>query len=423
MRPDQKLVYARTFPVHVGVDTGKKHHVMVARGPDGVAADPITVQVNRGSFERSLERLYAQFPEVTPDGFLIGLEFAGHHGFTYANFLRELGHEIVSVLPAHTKKAKELDDNSPNKSDQIDAALISRLTGEGRFVPFPFLSDDLARLKLLVMQRHRLTVEATRYKNRLQGMLDLGWPELLGAFSSIEKRTPLAILRRWPLPQDLAAASPRTVRRLIKKVSRGHVSADKTREIIEAARGSIGLPQAAEERRLEIRHLFQRWELAREQIRELDTLIEPLVQGSPEARALLSVPEVSLICAATIVTELGDPSSYEHPRQILKLAGMNLVGKESGISVNGRRWQSKRGRPMLRRQLFLLAGRWCHPRGLYRDDYLRMLERNGKCRTKAVAALARKLTPVLFRVMTTGEPFDRELFLANRRRQEDVVMA
>ncbi len=144
---------------------------------------------------------------------------------------------IVSVLPAHTKKAKELDDNSPNKSDQIDAALISRLTGEGRFVPFPFLSDDLARLKLLIMQRHRLTVEATRYKNRLQGMLDLGWPELLGAFSSIEKRTPLAILRRWPLPQDLATASPRTVRRLIKKVSRGHVSADKTREIIEAAHG------------------------------------------------------------------------------------------------------------------------------------------------------------------------------------------
>lgn len=416
MRPDEKLVYARTYPVHVGVDTGKKHHVLVARGPDGVAADPITVQVSRSSFERSLERLYGQFPDVAVDEFLIGIEFAGHHGFTYAHFLRQQGHEVVSVLPAHTKKAKELDDNSPNKSDEIDAALISRLTGEGRFVPFPFLSEDLARLKLLVMQRHRLTVETTRYKNRLQGILDLAWPELPAAFSSIEKRTPLAMLRRWPLPEELAEASPRAVRRLIRKVSRGQISAEKTRMILEEARTSIGLTQAPDERTLELRQLFARWDLAREQIAVLDGRIEPLVLACPEAAALLTVPDVSLTCAATIVTELGDPATYEHPRQILKLAGMNLVAKQSGQSVHGRRWQSKRGRPMLRRQLFLLAGRWCHPRGLYREDYLRMIERNGRCRKKAVAALARKLVPVLFQIMKTGEPFDRELFLANRHR-------
>jgi transposase len=417
MRPDEKLVYARGFRVHVGVDTGKKHHVLVARGPDGVAHDPITVPVSRHGFERSLERLYAQFPDMPHDLYIFGVEFAGHHGFTYANFLRAQAHEVVSVLPAHTKKAKELDDNSPNKSDEIDAALISRLTGEGRFVPFPFLSEDLARLKLLVTQRHRLTVEATRYKNRLQGMLDLAWPELSATFSSIDKRTPIAILRRWPLAQDLAAAAPRTVRRLIRKVSRGQISAQRTRTIIQEARGSIGLTQAPQERRLEIRHLFARWDLAREQMRALDALIEPLVEECAEARALLTIPEVNTLCAATIVTELGDPATYEHPRQILKLAGMNLVAKQSGISVNGRRWQSKRGRPMLRRQLFLLAGRWCHPRGLYRDDYLRMIERNGRCRKKAVAALARKLTPVLFQVMKTGDPFDRERFLANRHRQ------
>lgn len=414
MRPDEKLVYARTFPVHVGVDTGKRHHVMVARGPTAVTAEAITVEVTRASFERSLERLYEQFPGVAPHRFLVGIEFAGHHGFTYANFLRETGHEIVSVLPAHTKRAKELDDNSPNKSDEIDAALISRLTSEGRFVPFPFLTDDLARLKLLVTQRHRLTVEISRYKNRLQGFLDLAWPELTAAFSAIDKKTPLAILKRWPLPEDLAAASRRTVRRLIRKTSRGQISSGRTRQIVRDAVHSIGLMQASAERRMEIQHLFARWELARQQTAALDARIEPLVMGSPQARALLTVPEVSLICAATIVTELGDPTSYEHHRQILKLAGMNLVAKTSGMSVRGRRWQSKRGRPMLRRQLFLLAGRWCLPRGLYRQDYLRMLERNGRCRTKAVAALSRKLTPVLLSVMQSGEPFDRDRFLRNR---------
>jgi hypothetical protein len=74
--------------------------------------------------------------------------------------------------------------------------------------------------------------------------------------------------------------------------------------------------------------------------------------------------------------------------------------------VRGRIKQTKRGRPALRRQLFLLAGRWCLTRGLYRTAYVAMLERNGRSRTKAVCAIARKLVPMLLHVMQTGEPFD-----------------
>ncbi len=35
MTPDEKSAYARWFPVHVGVDTAKRVHVLVAQGPDG----------------------------------------------------------------------------------------------------------------------------------------------------------------------------------------------------------------------------------------------------------------------------------------------------------------------------------------------------------------------------------------------------
>jgi len=55
--------------------------------------------------------------------------------------------------------------------------------------------------------------------------------------------------------------------------------------------------------------------------------------------------------AATLVAELGTPDDYESPRQILKLAGMSPSGKESGTSVRSGVRQSKRGRPMLRKQL------------------------------------------------------------------------
>jgi transposase len=113
------------------------------------------------------------------------------------------------------------------------------------------------------------------------------------------------------------------------------------------------------------------------------------------------------------VAELGTPEDYEHPRQVLKLAGMNLIEKSSG-QKRGRTRQSKRGRPMLRRQLFLLAGRWCLSRGLYRDYYLEMRLRNGGSKTKAICAVARKMVPLLLRVMQSQEPFDVERWKAAR---------
>jgi len=110
------------------------------------------------------------------------------------------------------------------------------------------------------------------------------------------------------------------------------------------------------------------------------------------------------------------PDDYEHPRPVLNLAGMNLIEKSSGL-LRGRKRQSKRGRPLLRRQLYLLAGRWCRAdRGACRAYYDALVARNGGLRTKAVCAVARKLMPMLLAVAQSGEPFDRSRWEQARHR-------
>jgi transposase len=413
MTPDEKLAYARSFPVQIGVDTGKRFHVLVARGPDGRRTKPCKVLVSRTGFDATLIQLRAWFPTLAPAQMLIGLEFAGHHGFTFAHFLAQAGFAVVNVLPLHTKRLKEVEDNSPLKTDAKDAALICKLVGDGTFVRFPFLTPPFAELRVLTTQRHRLTVEAVRFKNRLQGLLDLAWPEFLSVMGTLRKATPRAVLARWPLPQDLLAASPRTVAKAIHSASRGHISPERIRALRQSALDTVALPSAAPERRLEIQHLLARWQLVQEQVAALDARIATLVASCPEARLLTTIPEVSATCAATLVAEMGTPADYQHPRQVLKLAGMNLIEKSSA-TIRGRKRQSKRGRPMLRRQLFLLAGRWCQARGRYRPDYLALLARNGGLKTKAVCAIARKIVPLLLRVMQSGLPFDEVRWQAGR---------
>ena len=345
---------------------------------------------------------------------LVGIECAAHYALTFAYFLAQRGYPLVSVLPAHTKRTKELEDNSPLKTDAKDAALICKLVGDGPFVRFPLLPSPYVELRVLAAYRHRLTVEATRFKNRLQALLDLAWPELLTLFSSVRKQTPLALLERWPLPSDLLAASRPTVRRYVQAVSRGKVVGARLTALYTAARTTIAVPDAQAQRRQEVRDLLARWALVRQQMAAVDEDLATLLRPLPGAQALLTVPEIDTVCAATLLAELGSPEGFQHPRQMLKLAGMNLVERSSGGS-HGRRRQSKRGRPMLRRQLFLLAGRWCLRRGLYRAYYEQLLARNGGLRTKAVCAVARKLVPLLLTVLQTGQPFDRQRWDANRR--------
>ena len=66
MTPDEKHAYARQFPVHVGVDTAKQFHVLVAQGPDGRRTKPFKVLVSRAGFEATDAHLRALFPEHTP---------------------------------------------------------------------------------------------------------------------------------------------------------------------------------------------------------------------------------------------------------------------------------------------------------------------------------------------------------------------
>jgi len=62
---------------------------------------------------------------------------------------------------------------------------------------------------------------------------------------------------------------------------------------------------------------------------------------------LLSVPGIGVVTAAGILKETGDLSRFEHPSQIIKLAGFNLKGSTSGKKESSETKITKRGRSRL----------------------------------------------------------------------------
>lgn len=186
-----KRVAAARATAIVGVDAGKRHHALVVRTQDGRYSRPLRFETNRQGFEHAVEfvKAFVGFP-YHASATLVGIEFAGYYGFTFAHFLHELAFPIVNVLPSHTKRWKEVMHRQPLKTDEKDSVSIADLVLNGHYVRFPFLEREYAELRFLTSSRERLTLQRRAVISRLRSILDIVFPEFDTIFPVLTSKTP-----------------------------------------------------------------------------------------------------------------------------------------------------------------------------------------------------------------------------------------
>ena len=124
------------------VDAGKFRHALVVRVRGGADAKPVLFDTTRPGFDQTVATVRALVaaghgPDAEGE-VLVGVEFAGAYGFTFAHYLHALGTTggvrfgVVRVLPMHTKRWKEVTHGQPLKTDAKDAVGITDLTAQGR---------------------------------------------------------------------------------------------------------------------------------------------------------------------------------------------------------------------------------------------------------------------------------------------------
>jgi transposase len=124
----------------------------------------------------------------------------------------------------------------------------------------------------------------------------------------------------------------------------------------------------------------------------------------PEAPYLLTIPLVAPVTAAVFLGSIGDPQAYSSAREVLKVAGLSLVERSSGILV-GQKRIAKRGRPALRAAAYMFAVRSIRRGGLFRAEFDGLVARNGGKRLKAVVAVSRSALRLWYSVARERRPF------------------
>lgn len=113
---------------------------------------------------------------------VFGIEPTGHYWFPLAAFLKEQSITVVVVNPHHVNKTKELEDNSPTKSDYKDAKVIANLIRSGRYSEPKLPTKSYADLLIPMNLREKVSASLMQVKGRIRNWLDRFFPEYASVF-------------------------------------------------------------------------------------------------------------------------------------------------------------------------------------------------------------------------------------------------
>lgn len=194
---------------------------------------------------------------------------------------------------------------------------------------------------------------------------------------------------------------------------------ERARRLRDAAKKSIGIP-AGEEARLYLADLADQLSVASRRLEECEArMAKVLDKAGPTAKLITTIPGVGPVVAVHLLGRLGDVRQYEHPRQIVKMAGMNLTHNSSGHK-DGKRHLSKRGSALMRATVYQAALSVVRSdptmRAIYQE--LRTKDKDPLTGTAALCAIGIRLLRVIWGMGQRQRAYDGDVVLAHHRHRK-----
>lgn len=391
----------------VGVDIAKFKHVARAQDYRGVEfGKSITFENDREGFESFLSWVRKISEEHEFQDVIVGMEPTGHYWLNLAHFLRDNQVKFGVVNPLHVKKSKELDDNSPTKNDIKDAKVIAQLVKDGRYAVPNLPQGIYAELREAMKIRDHLTSDLCVVQARVHNWIDRYFPEFLTVFKDWECKSAIQMLSLYLLPHELVSVSDETLLQHMREVAKRGLGLGRIKCLKAAAGRSVGIRGGSELAKMELQLLLNQYEWFQNKLEELETKLDELLLQIPHVQQLLAIKGIGRDTVAGFLAEIGDISQYRHPKQITKLAGLNLKTNTSGTH-KGLTKITKRGRKRLRALLFRVMMPLVAKNAAFRalHEYYTKRPVNPLKKMQSLIALCNKLIRILFGILKKGHEF------------------
>jgi transposase len=414
-----KEAFMNQVPV-AGIDVGKRFSEMAILSPQNEVY--ARIRINHDSytnFERAFELLKKTEKEFAAKPVVV-MESTGHYHKILFHSLTKVGYEVSIINPIQSDSIKNIGVRKV-KNDKVDARKIALLYRFEQLKTTNIPDEDIDCLRSLCRHYYKLSDQLTAYKNRLLGIVDQLFLSFTDVFKDVASVTALAILEKYPTPEDILKADSEELISLIRQTSRKNLkwATDKYELLCSKAHNfnPLSINSIANTAMLTanismIKTLTQSLEGALEAIHKL--LEQDSAKNMPALsltiELLCSIPGIGLLTAATIVAEVGDFSAFLKPGKLVAYFGIDPSVKQSGQFEGTENKMSKRGSRLLRRVIFTtaLANVRKKRNGKEHNPVLYEYYRK-KCASKpkkvALGAVMHKLVAIIFAVLRDRKPF------------------
>jgi len=187
--------------------------------------------------------------------------------------------------------------------------------------------ESTAELRLLTRHRRRLRAAVSDMERYAHTLIDRIFPEYADVFSDPFLPSGERLIRELGLaPRDLVQQTPQ-VRDLLRAASRNRLAPETVTQLLQAARTSIGVPQAEDVVQRQLVSILDFRHTLRQQIEHLEQELEQRIKKLQSP--LLSLG-ISSTLAATIHAETDPISDFCTPDQYVAYAGLDPSLHESG---------------------------------------------------------------------------------------------
>lgn len=414
-KQNEKILQLTPESLIIGIDIAKHKHVARAQDFRGIQFEkPLTFENSFSGFASLMNWVHLIQSKQKKTTIVFGMEPTGHYWLPLAYWLKERHMKVVVVNPAHVKKSKELDDNSPTKNDVKDARVISRLIEEGRYsepnLPEGIYSDLREGMNLY----KQLMDDLQAVQGRVHQWLDRFFPEYMKVFGDWEGKASLQVLKLGLFPDELLERSEEEILLEIRKEVKRGVGLQKVKSLLNVARNSIGIKEGRNLARLKLQTLLTQYFLIKEELEKVWNEVENLLEKIPGVKEMIGIKGIAKTTVAGFFAEVGNLQNYEAPDQIIKLAGLNLrlatPGKWKGETII-----TKRGRPKLRALLFRVALPLIAQNPAFKALHQYFITRNENPLRKkqSIIAICCKLIRILFTVGKKQIVFNPEKMLSD----------
>jgi len=392
--------------ITVALDLAAREHQVIIVDESGKRLTRFSIAHSRAGIAELLRRSRPERWEA--EARLFAFEATGHVWEALAAHLEAADERYVLVNPLATFRLREARSMDRTKTDRTDAEQIAELARTGMVTATRPLQGPYLALRRAWGEYTRLRFEAARLKSLLRQQLFGLFPELLTVWSDVARPGSLAVLRLGLTPSQIATLSRSEfldrvcASRQGRRLWRAKVIAVHEKAAISVVEGA-GLAAMA----VEARRIVARYDLLTDQLAELRTEIEVLLEKIEEARWLATIPGLGFASVAGIIAHVGPIDRYRHGRQLIKLAGTNPSRNETGERRGGAQAMTHRGRAGLRQVLYMATISCLAHNERIRAHYDRLISRPERPLSKmtAVGACMNKLALYAFAVMKHQEPF------------------